>query len=162
VNKQNISFIIKSTVIYALSYLIIGGIAYQLITKQFYVGDGALFTAYLRSESNPAEWAHANIWLIPGVVLRAVLISLVLLPFVETLKKMKFLQRVSVLFILMFVLIHLAAAAPSPSNIEGFIYMKPELISVTSFLLTQPEMIFQCLLFALGLSWILKKSVKND
>ena len=160
VNKQNISFIAKSTLIYTLAYLIVGGIAYQLITKQFYVGDAPLFATYLRSESNPAEWAHTNIWLIPGVVLRAILISLVLLPFVETLRQMTFRKRVSVLFVLMFVLIHLAAAAPSPSNIEGLIYLKPELVGVKSFLLTQPEMIFQCLLFALGLSWVLKNPVK--
>jgi len=160
-NKQNASFIAKSTFIYTLAYLITGAIAYQLITKQFYVGDTPIFTAYLRSESNPAEWAHTNIWLVPGLLFRAVLISLVLLPFVDTFKRMTFLKRVGTLFALMFVLIHFAAAAPSPSNIEGLVYMKPELVSVKSFLLTQPEMIFQCLLFAVGLSWLLKKPVKE-
>jgi hypothetical protein len=43
-NKQNASFIAKCTLIYALAYLIAGGIAYQLITKQFYVGDTPIFT----------------------------------------------------------------------------------------------------------------------
>ena len=51
---------------------------------------------------------------------------------------------------LFFVLLHLAAAAPSPSNLEGIVYMRPELIGVVPFLLTQPEMLLQSLLFALG------------
>lgn len=160
-SKQNLRFIASSTVIYALAYLIVGAIAYQLLTKQFYVGDDPIFTAYLRSESNPAEWVHTNLWLVPGLLLRALLISLVLLPFVETLRKIAFWKRVGILFALMFVLIHIAAAAPSPSNIEGLIYMKPQLTGVTSFLLTQPEMIAQCLLFALGLSWVLRKPAKK-
>ena len=59
-------------------------------------------------------------------------------------------KRVLVLFVLFFVLLHLAAAAPSPSNLEGIVYMRPELIGVLPFLLTQPEMVLQSLLFALG------------
>jgi hypothetical protein len=156
-NKQSLNFVLKSTFVYSFVYLVVGGVAYQLITKQFYVGDNPIFTTYLRSESNPVEWAHTNIWLVPGLLARAILISLVLLPFVETLKKITFSKRVGLLFALMFVLTHIAAAAPSPSNIEGLIYMKSQLVSVKSFLLTQPEMIFQCLLFALGLAWIIKK-----
>lgn len=161
-NKQTLRFLAGSTIIYTFAYLLVGAIAYQLITKQFYVGEDPIFTAYLRSEANPAEWAHTNLWLIPGVLLRALLISLVLLPFAETLRKMAFWKRAGLLFVLMFVLIHLAAAAPSPANIEGLIYMKEGLTGVTSFFLTQPEMIAQCLLFALGLSWVLRKPVKKS
>ena len=157
VNKERLRFVAKSSVAYSLCYLIVGAIAYELITKQFYVGDHPIFNAYLRSESNPAAWSHTTTWLVPGLLLRAVLISLVLLPFVETLKRIAFPKRVGVIFALLFVLIHIASAAPSPSNIEGLIYMKTELVSVKAFLLTQPEMILQILLFALSLSWILKK-----
>jgi hypothetical protein len=156
-NKQSIRFVVGTTVIYTLAYLVVGAITYQLLTKQFYVGDDPIFTAYLRSESNPIEWAHTNLWLVPGLLLRALLISLVLLPFVQMFRKMVFWKRAGSLFALMFVLLHIAAAAPSPSNIEGLIYMKPQLTGVAPFLLTQPEMIAQCLLFALGLSWLLRK-----
>lgn len=160
-NKQTFQFLAKSTAIYTFAYLLAGAIAYQLLTKQFYVGDDPVFTAYLRSESNPAEWAHTNLWLVPGLLLRALLISLILLPFVETLRKMAFWKRASILFALIFVLAHLAAAAPSPSNIEGLIYMKPALTGVTQFLLTQPEMLAQSLLFALGVSWVLQQPGKK-
>jgi hypothetical protein len=156
-NTQSLKFILKSTFIYSFAYLIVGGIAYQLITKQFYIGDAPIFTAYLRSESNPAEWAHTNIWLVPGLLCRAMLISLALLPFTGTLMRMTFSKRVAILFALLFILTHIAAAAPSPSNIEGLIYMKSDLISMNAFLLTQPEMIVQSFLFAFGLSWLIKK-----
>lgn len=158
--NKNLTFVLKSTVIYTFAYLIVGAIAYQLLTKDFYVGEHPIFTAYLRSESNPAEWAHTNIWLVPGLVLRAVLISFVLLPFVSALKRPSYWKSTWIIFALMFVLIHIAAAAPSPSNIEGLIYMKPALVGVKSFLLTQPEMIFQCLLYALGISWVLHKNLE--
>ena len=160
--KKRLVFIAKSTVAYSLCYLIVGAIAYQLLTKQFYIGDDPVFAAYLRSEANPAEWSHTNAWIIQGVLFRALLISLVLLPFIDTLRQMRFIKRVSIVFALMFVLIHLAAAAPSPSNIEGLIYMKESLVSARAFLLTQPEMIAQCLLFAISLSWIIKKPAAVD
>jgi hypothetical protein len=65
---------------------------------------------------------YKNVWLVPGLLLRGLLIAIVLLPFVETLRKMTFTKRVGILFALMFVLIHLAAATPSPSNVEGLVY----------------------------------------
>ena len=150
-------FIVKSTVMYTASYLICGALAYQLLTKQFYVGPDPVFTAYLRSEANPAEWAHTNTWLVVGLLVRAVLISLVILPFLGALSGLSFKKRVLVVFAFMFVLMHLAAAAPSPSNVEGLIYMKESIVGAKAFLLTQPEMIAQCLMFAFGLSWIIKK-----
>lgn len=156
-NKEKLSFVVKSALIYTLAYLFIGAIAYQLLTKPFYIGDDPVFTAYLRSQLNPAEWAHTNIWLVPGLLVRAVLLSLVILPFIATLKNLSFAKRTWTVFALTFVMIHLAAAAPSPGNIEGLIYMKPELVSSRIFILTQPEMILQCLLFALGLAYILNK-----
>lgn len=155
--KQDLLVIAKSALIYSFAYLIVGAIAYQLLTKQFYVGDNPIFTAYLRSESNPSEWAHTNTWIFPGLLLRSTLISFVLFPFFETLKSMRFPKRTLVIFALMFILTHIAAAAPSPSNIEGLIYMKPALVNPLSFLLTQPEMVVQTAIYAVGLSWILNK-----
>ncbi|MBP6880452.1 hypothetical protein KBC31_02355 [Candidatus Saccharibacteria bacterium] len=160
-NKVNLLFIAKSTVIYSLAYLVVGGIAYQLITKQFYIGEEPIFTAFMRNEANVYEWAHVNLWLLPGLLLRGLLISTVISFFRTALKDMSFKKRVGLFFLVIFILTHFAAAAPSPSNIEGLVYMKPELISLKSFLLTQPEMIAQSLLFALGLSWILNKPKKK-
>ena len=155
--KEATLFILKATAIYALAYLVVGAIAYQFLTKQFYVGDAAIFTSFLRSEADSSLWAHVNQWQIPLLFLRSLLIALVLLPFAKTLAAFSFKKRLAVLFGLVFVLAHFAAAAPSPGNLEGIVYMRPELIDTTTFLLGQPEMIAHSLLFATGVTYILRK-----
>lgn len=158
--KQAALFIVKTATIYALAYLVVGAIAYQFLTKQFYVGDAAIFTSFLRSEADSSLWAHVNQWQLPLLLLRSLLIVLVLLPFTQTLAAFSFKKRVAVLFGLVFILAHLAAAAPSPGNLEGIVYMRPELIDTKTFLLVQPEMIAQSLLFATGAAYILRKYPK--
>lgn len=161
--KKKTLWLVSATALYALSYLIAGGIAYQLITKQFYVGDHAIFTTYLRSEANAAEWAHVSTWMFPVILLRGLLIGLVLLAFVGALERMKPTKRVIILFLFSYLLLHLAAAAPSPGNLEGFVYMKPGLMTLKTFLATQPEMLLQSGLFAAGLAWAIPKlSGKNS
>ena len=158
--KESIKFVTKTTLLYAFTYLFVGAIAYQLLTKQFYVGDGSLFTMFLRSESNPSQWTHVLQWQFPMLFLRSLLIALVIFPFINVLQTFSFKKRALVIFSLLFVLVHLAAAAPSPGNIEGFVYMRPELMSPKTFLLVQPEMIAQTILFALGTAYIISKQPK--
>jgi len=55
-------FVTMTTLLYAFTYLFVGAIAYQLLTKQFYVGDGSIFTMFLRSESNQSQWTHVVQW----------------------------------------------------------------------------------------------------
>lgn len=155
--KRNLAFIVITTLSYSLAYLLAGAIAYQLITKQFYVGDHALFNAYLRSETNIAEWTHTNIWILPVVILRGLLLSLVLIPFRSSLEKFSFRKKALILALFIFIAAHIAAAAPSPSNLEGFVYMKPSLFTLKAFLLTQPEMIMQALGFGMLTAVALKK-----
>lgn len=155
--KEPTKFVVKVALIYALAYLVVGAIAYQLLTQQFYVGNDPIFTLFLRSETHPDQWAHVTQWQIPVLLLRSLLIALVLLPFATALRAFSFGKCVFVLFGLVFVLAHLAAGAPSPSNLEGIVYMRPELMSVKSFLLTQPEMIAQSLLFAIGTAYVIGK-----
>ena len=100
--------------------------------------------------ADPDQWRHVMTWQFPMLLVRGLLISLALLPFRSALISFPLRKRVFVLFLMSFVLLHLAAAAPSPSNLEGIIYMRPEFMGVGPFLLTQPEMILQSLLFALG------------
>jgi hypothetical protein len=143
-------FVLKVTVMSTAAYLVAGLIAYRFLTKRFYVGDDAIFAGFLRSEADPILWRHVMTWQFPMLLVRSMLISLVLLPFRATLSSFALRKRVLSLFGLFFVLLHLAAAAPSPSNLEGIVYMRPEFIGVVPFLLTQPEMILQSLLFAWG------------
>jgi hypothetical protein len=143
-------FALRVMLVSSVAYLVAGALAYQLLTKRFYVGDNAIFSGFLRTEVDPAQWAHVMTWQFPVLLARSALIALALAPFRTALMSFASRKRVLILFVLFFVLLHLAAAAPSPSNLEGLVYMRPEFISVAGFLLTQPEMILQSLLLALG------------
>ncbi len=145
-------FVVKVTIVSMAAYLIAGAIAYQLLTKRLYIGEGAIFSGFLRSEADPTLWRHVMTWQFPVLFARGLLIALALLPFRAALSSFALPNRILTLFVLFFVLLHLAAAAPSPSNLEGIVYMRPEFIGVGPFLLTQPEMILQSLLFAWGTS----------
>ena len=152
-----IRFVLKVTAVSAGAYLVAGAAAYQLLTKPFYVGPDALFARYLRSEAEPAQWAHVMRWQFPMLALRGGLIGVALAPFQAALTGFGRARQIRVLAVLFFVLLHFAAAAPSPSNLEGIVYLRPELMGVGPFLLTQPEMIGQSLLFALGTAlWALR------
>lgn len=155
--RANLKLFLQATLLYVFSYLLSGGVFYQLITKQFYVGSHPIFAGFLRSEANAEEWAHVSVWMGPALLTRSAMIVAVLLPFVDTLRALAATRRVALIFTQLFVMTHLAAAAPSPSNLEGLIYLRPEYLGVVPFLLTQPEMIAQCLLFALGLSWLVSR-----
>lgn len=148
--RPAVRFVLTVVGVSAVAYLVAGALAYQFLTKRFYVGDAAIFATFLRSEANPAEWRHVMTWQAPMLLARGLLIALALLPFRPALTSFALPKRIFVLGGIFFVLVHFAAAAPSPSNLEGIVYMRPELIGVVPFLLTQPEMLFQSLFFAAG------------
>jgi hypothetical protein len=150
ISRQSGVFAFKVAVVSSVAYLVAGALAYQLLTKRFYVGDDAMFAGFLRSEAEPGQWQHVTLWQLPILLARSSLIALALVPFRSALMSFPPRGRVVILFVLFFVLLHFAAAAPSPSNLEGLVYMRPEFIGVAAFLLTQPEMILQSLLLALG------------
>lgn len=157
-SRQAYTFAIKVIVVSSAAYLIAGALAYQLLTKRLYVGDAAIFAGFLRSEAEPSQWDHVMRWQVPILLARSALIALALTPLRTALMSFTPTRRVLVLFVLFFVLLHFAAAAPSPSNLEGLVYMRPEFVAVSAFLLTQPEMILQSLLLALGVGlWAVRK-----
>lgn len=159
-NKEIAIFSIKTSVVHFLSYSLVGAIAYQLLTKQFYIGETPIFTIFLRSESNPDQWRHVMNWIFPGQILRGLLIGLALYAFLPVLKEMGKGRRITALAFLMYATTSLAAGASSPSNIEGLIYLRPELVGLKPFLLTQPEMIVYSIVFAIGVSLIVEGRFK--
>lgn len=149
-------FIAVTTVVLMVAYLAAGAVAYQLLTKPLYVGPDAPFAQFLRSESIPELWAHTMRWQFPMLFLRSLVIALVLAPLRSALLPFSVLRRSAVLAAFFFVMLHFAAAAPSPSNLEGLVYMRPELVSLRAFLLTQPEMVAQSFLSGFGIAkWAL-------
>jgi hypothetical protein len=146
--NPSIRFVIVIILSHTIAYLFSGGIAYQFITKPFWEGPDPLLSSYLRTPGNAALWNFAMIWQIPGQLLRALLIGLVLLPLQNVLKEWSGTRKFLFFSALLFVLTHLSAAAPSPANIEGLVYMKPEYIEL-AFIRMQPEMILYSIMAGL-------------
>lgn len=161
--KDQLRFVIVFMLAHTGAYLFAGGIAYQFITKEFWEGTNPLLSVYLRTPGNADLWNHAMIWQIPGQIARSLLIGLVLLPLYGTLKEWKLLKTFFFISILLFVTTHFSSAVPSPANIEGFIYMRPEFVKL-GFMKMQPEMILYCItagfLFARFAFWKERKKMK--
>jgi hypothetical protein len=145
--KKCVLFVLFFTIAHLLTYLVVGALAYQFLTRQFYQGEVPTFI-FMRTESEPQLWAHAMRWMIPGQVIRGIIMGLALLPFMAVLVRSSIPRRGLMIFLIYFVFSHLSAAGPTTSNIEGFIYFRPEYFTARTFLLTQPEIIVQSL--ALG------------
>jgi hypothetical protein len=127
------------------AYLVAGMIAIQFFYPGFWDGPTPLFQPFLRTMNEPELWSHAVLWQFPGQIARALLMALVLLPIAAKLQELTFGRRFLFLGGLLFFYTHLLAAAPSPANIEGFIYMRPEFVRA-AFWRCQPEMVLYALL----------------
>ena len=156
--KRYLLFVLFFTIAHILTYLVVGALAYQFLTKQFYQGEVPTFI-FMRTESEPQLWAHAMKWMIPGQLIRGIIMGLALLPFMAVLVRSSVLRRGLMISLIYFVFSHLSAAGPTTSNIEGFIYFRPEYFTTRTFLLTQPEIIVQSL--ALGLLFALFTNIKG-
>ncbi len=161
-SKPYIRFVFVIIIAHTLAYLFAGGIAYQFITKDLWEGESPLLSEYLRTPGNTELWNFAMIWQIPGQLLRALFIGLALLPLHSSLKEWSGKKKFLFLSSLLFVLTHLSAAAPSPANIEGVIYMRPEYIEL-GFVKMQPEMILYSVIAGLIFSkFAYKKGIKAE
>lgn len=146
--RPYIRFLIVIVAAHTIAYLIAGGIAYQLITKELWERPNSLLSLYLRTPGDSELWEYAMIWQIPGQLLRALLIGLVLIPLQSSLKEWSGLKKFLFFSGLLFVLTHLSSAVPSPANIEGLVYMRPEFIQL-GFVKMQPEMILYSIIAGL-------------
>lgn len=160
--KKYIAFSFKFMVAHVLTYFVAGALAYQLLTKNFYQGVDAVFKVFMRTESEPFLWDHVMTWMIPGQIVRGILMGTALFPFIEVLKSWKYWKRVLVLFGIYIVFAHLSATGPTTSNIEGLIYLRPEIMNWKIFFATQPEIIVQGLILAMSISgWMVSRSERK-
>ncbi len=161
-SKEHIRFVLVIVLAHTFAYLFAGGLSYQLITKPLWEGENPLLSAYLRTPGNSQLWSFAMIWQIPAQLLRSLLMGLVLLPLFDTLKQWNPLKRFYFLSALFFVFTHLSSAAPSPANIEGLVYVKPEFVQL-GFFLMQVEMILYSLLTGfIAAKWLFRAKSKDE
>jgi hypothetical protein len=140
--KHFLVFSAKVAAAHTLTYFVVGALAYQLLTKDFYVGPDPIFRTFMRTEAEPDLWAHVMRWFLPAQLLRGVLIAAVLWPFFETMLGWPFQKRWTVFSALYVVLGFWAAAVAAPGTIEGMVYLRPPLTGF-AHLTVQPEILVQ-------------------
>lgn len=150
---QYLIFSLWFTLIHVLSYMIAGMLALR-ISKDIYDGKSRLMD-YLRDMSDEKESKNVHRWLIPGQIVRGLLLSIVLYPILLPLGDLSFGVRFLFFAGLMFVYTHVACAAPCPDNIEGLIYMKERYIKKPSFFKFQFEMVIYSVLVGFLVSFFL-------
>lgn len=149
-----IKFTLLFFVIHTVCYYLAGFINYQFSSK-LYGGRDQLYQSFLRNMSDPKEALAVNKKIIPGQLVRAVLMSVVLYPVLGILGELSFGIRALFMTGLMFVYADFCSAIPFSNTIEGLIYMKPEFTKRKVFWIIQMEAILYSVLFGLASGWLL-------
>ena len=151
---EYIKFSFLFFIVHTLAYYIAGFINYQF-SKKLYGGRDQLYKSFLRNMSDPKEVSGVNKKIIPVQLVRAVLMSVVLYPVLETLGELSFGLQFAFMGGLMFVYADFCSAIPFSNTLEGVIYMKPEFVQRKVFWMIQMEAVIYSLLFGLGSAWFL-------
>ena len=127
----------------------------QLVSRELYSGERALYAPFFRNVDEPAERGRQGRLMVPAQLARALLMSIVLYPLLGTLGDWSFGLRFAFLSGLMFVYADLAAATPFSNNIEGLVYLQPRFTTWEVFWKVQSEAVVYSLLFGGFAAWLL-------
>jgi len=137
----------RVTAAHVTTYFLAGALAYNFLTKEFYIGPNPIFASFMRTEAQPEMWSHVVRWFLPAQILRGLLMALVLYPLFDTLKVWSFGKRYMLIAALYLVLGFWGATVAAPGTIEGMVYLRP-FITPKIHLRVQPEIIGQGLALA--------------
>jgi hypothetical protein len=135
-------FALLVAVAHAITYLVVGAVAFATLTHGLYEGADPLFGSYLRTPAEIELWQHVTTWFLPAQLLRGALIGLALSPFAPTLLQRPVRQRAAAIAGLYLVIGFWAAAVAAPGNIEGLVYLRPS-FGLDVVALVQPEIVVQ-------------------
>lgn len=147
---SSLKFILWFELAHIIAYIVAGVIALS-ISKDIYEDKNRLCT-FMRDMKNPAENKRISLIFIPAQIIRALLMSIVLLPLVDYLITFGFFKQLIFFFSLMFVFTHIAAVSPFLDNIEGLVYFKKDYIKKGAFIKFQLEMIIYSFIFGIIMS----------
>lgn len=147
---NNLVFIFVFTLSHLTAYTVAGVIALN-ISQDIYKSRNRLCN-FLRDMDDSEESSHVKKYFFPAQLIRGILMASVLLPLLNSISALSFLEKFIFFSGLMFVFTHFAAVSPFIDNIEGFVYFKNKYLQKKAFLKFQLEMIIYSLLFALLLS----------
>jgi hypothetical protein len=141
-SRKLVRFVLLVAVAHALTYFVVGALAFITLTHVLYEGADPLFGSYLRTPAETQLWQNVTTWFLPAQLLRGALIGLALSPFLPLLHRWSVWKRTAAVTGLYLVIGFWAAAVAAPGNIEGLVYLRPA-FSLDVALLVQPEIILQ-------------------
>jgi hypothetical protein len=137
------------------AYVVAGVLNQQLVCRDLYGGERALYAPFFRDVADPAERRRQGRLMVPAQLVRALVMSVVLYPLLPALGDLAFGLRFAFLSGLMFVYTDFAAAAPFSNNVEGLVYLQPRYTSWEVFWKVQSEAVVYSLLFGGLAAWLL-------
>ncbi|MCW7469057.1 hypothetical protein [Leptospira kanakyensis] len=146
------------------AYLLVSIPYFQLVMKEYYEGDTAVFRWFLVTASDGAAWSRAMSWLFPALIFQAVLMVSFLILIWDWFRLQTFGKQMFVLVWMRTVLGGLAAISPAVGSLEGMVFMIPE-ISISIHLYVAFEIFLQSVVQAgifLGLVNRWKTNSKTD
>lgn len=141
--------------IHLAAYAVAGALNQNLLTRDLYGGEQALFSPFFRDMEDRAEAQRVARLMVPAQLARAVAMSVVLYPILGALGELPYGLRFAFLTGLMFVYADFASATPFSNNIEGIVYLKPKFTTRDVFLRIQSEAVVYSLLFGAIAAWLL-------
>jgi hypothetical protein len=63
-------FVLLVAIAHAITYFLVGALAFATLTHGLYVGADALFGSYLRTPGESQLWQHVTTWFLPAQLLR--------------------------------------------------------------------------------------------
>ncbi|MCG6147185.1 hypothetical protein EHR04_10575 [Leptospira levettii] len=150
--KITIQFIFS----HLLAYLLVSIPYFQLVMKEYYEGDSAVFPLFLVTSSDGAAWSRAMTWLFPSLLLQALLIVSFLHLIWDWFQKQPFNKQMFVLIWMRTILGGLAAISPSVGSLEGMVFMISE-VTITIHIYVLFEIFLQSLVQAGIFLWLVKR-----
>ncbi|MBM9590542.1 hypothetical protein JWG41_08825 [Leptospira sp. 201903075] len=108
------------------AYLLVSIPYFQLVMKDYYEGDSAVFPLFLITATDGAAWSRAMFWLFPSLIFQAILIVSFLIVIWDWFRLQTFGKQMFVLIWMRTILGGLAAISPAVGSLEGLVFLIPE------------------------------------
>lgn len=108
------------------AYLLVSIPYFQLVMKDYYEGDSAVFPLFLITATDGAAWSRAMFWLFPSLIFQAILIVSFLIVIWDWFRLQTFGKQMFVLVWMRTILGGLAAISPAVGSLEGLVFLIPE------------------------------------
>ncbi|TGK81792.1 hypothetical protein EHQ24_10875 [Leptospira noumeaensis] len=129
------------------AYLLVSIPYFQLVMKDYYEGETAVFPLFLVTANDGAAWARAMSWLFPTLIFQAILMVSFLIVIWDWFRLQTFGKQMFVLVWMRTVLGGLAAISPAVGSLEGMVFLIPE-VTISIHLYVVFEIFLQSLVQA--------------